>query len=150
MVDLASQTERRLNKRQSLVDYSSIRIHVEYTNIDSSADSYVRGPNSVLSDSIKTLESILMVHPVQGNLIIPPTCEAWAYGSNKGKCMDPLPSQNYFKCGEFGTIPLSYIGTREVCTSSTGACTLEGPNSSGLPNADYLLFASATSSGKLQ
>jgi len=150
IVDLASQTGRKVNKRQSSVDYSNIRIHVEYTNIDSSADSYVRGPNSVLSDSIKTLESILMVHPVQGNLIIPPICETWSYGSNEGRCMDPLPSQNHFKCGEFSTIPLSYIGTREVCTSSTGSCTAEGPDNSGLPNADYLLFVSATSSGELQ
>ena len=150
MVDLASQTGRKINKKQSSVDYSKIRIHVEYTNVDSNADSYVRGPNSVLSDSIKTLESILMVHPVQGNLLIPPMCDdTWSSGSNGGKCIAPLPSQSYYECGEFGTIPLSYIGTREVCTSSSGSCTSEGPNGSGLPNADYLLFVSATSSSKL-
>ena len=152
MVDLASQTRRKINKRQSSVDYSNIRIHVEYTNVDSSADSYVRGPNSVLSDSIETLESILMVHPVQGNLLIPPMCDdddTWSYGHNIGKCMAPLPSQNYYACGEFATIPLSYIGTREVCTSSSGSCTTEGPNGLGLPNADYLLFVSATFSCEL-
>ena len=72
MVDLASQTGRKINKRQYSMDHSNIRIHVEYTHVDYSAYSYVRGSNSVLSDSIKTLESILMVHPVQGNLLIPP------------------------------------------------------------------------------
>ena len=151
MVDLASQTGRKINKRQSPDDYSNIRIHVEYTNVDSSADSYVRGPNSVLSDSIKTLESILMVHPVQGNLIIPPMCDdTWTYGLNEGKCRY-LPYQSNYECGEFGTIPLSYIGTREVCTSYySGSCTTEGPNGSGLPYADYLLFVSATSSSELK
>ncbi|XP_065915873.1 leishmanolysin-like peptidase isoform X1 [Dysidea avara] len=146
MVDLASQTRRKINKRQSSVDYSNIRIHVEYTNVDSNADSYVRGPNSVLSDSIKTLESILMVHPVQGNLIIPPMCDdTWFYGSNEGKCSS-LPYESYYECGEFATIPSSYIGTIEVCPTSYGSCSLEGPDGSGLRNADYLLFVSATSS----
>ena len=149
MVDLASQTGRKINKRQSSVDYSNIRIHLEYTNVDSSADSYVRGPNSVLSDSIKTLESILMVHPVQGNLIIPPSCDTWSYGSNEGKCKSSLLHQSDYSCGKLATIPLSYIGTREVCTSSSGSCTTEGPNGSGVPNADYLLFISATSSCEL-
>ena len=148
MVDLVSQTRRKINKRQSSVDYSNIRIHVEYTNVDSSADSYVRGPNSVLSDSIKTLESILMVHPVQGNLIIPPMCDVtWFYDSNEGKC-SLLPYESYYECGEFATIPSSYIGTIEVCPTSYGSCSLEGPNGSGLRNADYLLFVSATSSCK--
>ena len=123
---------------------------MEYTNIDSSADSYVRGPNSVLPDSIKTLESILMVHPVQGNLLIPPFCDqTYSSGSNEGKCVYNLPSQSDFNCGKFATIPLSYIGTREVCYGSSGSCHMEGPNGSGVPNADYLLFVSATSSCEL-
>ena len=150
MVDLASQTGGKINKRQYSVDHSNIRIHVEYTDVDYSAYSYVQGPNSVLSDSIKTLESILMVRPVQGNLIIPPKCneyDIWSYGPNEGKCSS-LPYLYYYECGEFATIPQSYIGTLEVCPTDSGSCRLEGPNGSGVCNADYLLFVSATSSCK--
>jgi len=88
-----------------------------------------------------------MVHPVLGNLIIPPTCSEYTSGVNKGKCRSPLPSQSSYDCGNYGTIPLSYIGVREVWTSyyRTSSCTLQGPNGVGLPNADYLLFVSASS-----
>ena len=71
-------------------------------------------------------------------------CREYTYGTNEGKCISPLPSQDDYECGEFGIIPLSYIGIREVCTSSYGSCTTEGPNGPGLPNADYLLFVSAS------
>ena len=67
----------------------------------------------------------------------------YIFDINKGKCMSPLPSQDDHECGEFGIIPLSYIGTREACTTSYGSCTTEGPDGTGLPNADYLLFVSA-------
>ena len=89
-----------------------------------------------------------MVRPVQGNLTIPPMCTEYTFGLNEGKCMSPLPSQSDYVCGEFGVIPLSYIGTREVCTTSNGPCITEGPNGPGLPNADYLLFISAYSTCK--
>ena len=87
-----------------------------------------------------------MVHPVQGNLRIPPTCTKYTSGVNKGKCQSPLPSQSSYDCGIFETIPLSYIGVREVCTSSSQnlSCVLQGPDGVGIPNADYLLFVSAT------
>ena len=122
-------------------------MHLELVNIASSANPYLRGPNSVLSRVIKTLESVLMVHPVEGNLRIPPECTEYTSGVNKGKCRSPLPSQSNFICGRFGTIPLSYIGVREVCTSynQSSSCTLQGPDGVGLPNTDYLLFVSASS-----
>ena len=149
IVDLASQSVSKINKRQSSDDYSNIRIHVEYTNVDANVESYVQGPNSVLSDSIKTLESILMVHPVQGNLIIPPMCDnTWTSGMNQGQCKS-LPSQDDYVCGDFGIIPLSYVGTREVCSSANGSCTMEGPNGTGIPNADYLMFVSASTTCEL-
>ena len=107
--------------------------------IASTATAFVQGSNTPLSRAIDTLESLLLVHPVQGNLIIPPTCTEYTYGSNEGKCRSPLPSQSNFKCGQFGVIPLSYIGTREVCTSSYGSCTTQGPNGPGLPNAELLI-----------
>ena len=86
-----------------------------------------------------------MVHPVEGNLRIPPMCTEYTSGVNKGKCRSPLLSQRNVNCGRFGTIPLSYIGVREVCTSSnqSSSCTLQGPDGVGLPNTDYLLFVSA-------
>ena len=145
IVDLASQGER-VHKRQ--LTYSNIRIHPVFTNVASTANEFIHGDNSPLSRAVDTLEHLLSVHPVQGNLIIPPTCTEYTYGSNEGKCRSPLPSQSNFKCGEFGVIPLSYIGTREVCTSSYGSCTMQGPNGTGLPNADYLLFVSASSTCK--
>ena len=147
IVDLASQGER-VHKRQ--LSYSNIRIHPVFTNIVSTATAFVQGDNNPLSRAIDTLESLLLVHPVQGNFLIPPTCREYTYGSNKGKCKSPLPSQSDYECGRHGVIPLHYIGTREVCNSSQyDSCTIQGPNGTGLPNADYLLFVSASSSENL-
>jgi len=150
IVDLSSHGEG-MNKRQISQTYSNFRIHPVFVNVPTSARHYLQGENSLLMRSIRTLESILMVHPVQGNLTIPPMCTEYNSGSNVGKCRSPLPSQSGYDCGEFGTIPPSYIGVREVCTSSYNrlSCTLQGPNGTGIPNADYLLFVSATSTCKL-
>ena len=143
IVNLASQ-EGKLHKRHS--SYSNIRIHPLVTGpLISSASAYLVGPNTPLSKAIETLQSVLLVHPVQGNLKIPPRCSEYSSGLNKGKCRSPLPSQSTFKCGGSSNIPLSYIGTREVCASSYGSCTTEGPDGPGLPNADYLLFVSTFS-----
>ena len=136
-----------MQKRQS--SFSNIRIHPVFTNISSNATVFIQGDSSPLSRAIDTLQSTLMVHPVQGNLTIPPICTEFTYGLNEGKCIWPLPSQSDYVCGEFGVIPLSYIGTREVCGTSDGICISEGPDGPGLPNADYLLFVSATFTGKL-
>ena len=135
-----------MHKRQ--LSYSNIRIHPIFTNIDSNASGLVEGDNTPLSRAIDTLQSTLLVHPVQGNLTIPPMCTEYTNGANEGKCISPLPSQDDYECGEFGIIPPSYIGTREVCTTSSGSCTTEGPNGPGLPNADYLLFVSASQTSK--
>ena len=87
-----------------------------------------------------------MVRPVQGNLVIPPRCTEFSFGRNEGKCRAPLPSQNTYRCGEFGVIPTEYIGTREVCeTSSQAECPQDGPGGAGIPDADYLLFVTASS-----
>ena len=136
-----------MHKRQ--LSYSNIRIHPVFTNIASTATSFLQGDNTPLSRAINTLESLLLVYPVQGNILIPPTCTEYTSGLNEGKCRSPLPSQSNYECGEFGVIPLSYIGTREVCTSSYGSCTMQGPNGTGLANADYILFVSASSTCKL-
>ena len=128
-----------MHKRQ--LSYSNIRIHPIFTGISSTAAKYLQGANTPLSRAIDTMQSLLLVHPVQGNLVIPPKCTEWSFGLNKGKCKS-LP-QSYYKCGKFGTIPLSYIGAREVCPTSSGSCTMQGPNNAGLPNADYLLFVSS-------
>ena len=142
VVNLASQGER-VHKRQ--LSYSNIRIHSVLTSIPSTATKFVEGNDSPLSKAIDTLQSLLLVHPVQGNLIIPPECAEYTNGSNEGKCISPLPSQSNFECGDFGVIPLPYIGTREVCSSNSGPCVVEGPDGPGLPNADYLLFVSVFS-----
>ena len=151
IVDLSTQDEG-IHKGETSLEYSNIRLHPIFTNVASSAMHFVQGEDSLLTRGIKTLESILMVHPVDGNLLIPPMCTDHEYtsGVNRGKCRSPLPSQSGYDCGEFGTIPLSYIGVREVCTSSflNSSCTLQGPNGAGLPNADYLLFVSASSTSK--
>lgn len=103
---------------------------------------------SSVSASIEILEKILMVHPVQGNLVIPPMCDEFTSGPNVGKCQYPLPLQNSYECGELANISQEYIGTREVCISFDGPCSLQGPNSTGIPNADFLLFVSASSTCK--
>ena len=147
IVNLASQVKRKVHKRES--DYSNIRIHPVFTNISSTASKFLEGDDTPLSRAIDTLQSTLLVHPVQGNLTIPPKCIEYTYGLNKGKCRwSPLPSPSYYRCGEFGVIPQSYIGTREGCFTSFGPCVTKGPNGSGIPNADYLLFVSASSTGK--
>ena len=143
---MASQGEGVRSKRQ--LGYSNIRIHPVLTEVDSIANAYVQGSDSVLSRAIDDLQSMLQVHPVQGNLILPPQCTEYTEGLNKGKCMSPLPNQTDYMCGDFGIIPPSYIGTREVCTSSDSSCTIEGPDGAGLPNADYLLFVSVSITGK--
>ena len=67
IVNLASQ-RGRLHKRES--DYSNIRIHTVFTNISSTASEFIEGGNTPLSRATDTLQSTLLVHPVQGNLTI--------------------------------------------------------------------------------
>ena len=143
---MASQGEGVRSKRQ--LSYSNIRIHPILTEIASGVDAYVQGNDSFLSRAIDTLQSMLQVHSVQGNLILPPQCTEYTEGLNKGKCMSPLPNQTDYMCGDSGIIPPSYIGTREVCNSSNSSCVIEGPNGPGLPNADYLLFVSVAHTSK--
>lgn len=146
VVNLAVVPRGRDNKRQSSVDYSNIRIHPVFTNIDHTVEMQVRSTGSSVSASIKTLERILMVHPVQSNLIIPPSCNEFTSGANVGKCQHLL--NNNYDCGELAVISQEYIGVREVCSSSDGPCSLQGPNGTGIPNADFLLFISASSTRK--
>ena len=98
---------------------------------------------STVSDSIETLQKVLKVHSVEGNLVIPPLCDEFTSGPNVGKCQYPLPPQSNYDCGELAVISQEYIGVREVCASFDGPCSLQGPNSTGIPNADFLLFVSA-------
>ena len=143
---LAGQGES-IHKRE--LGYSNIRIHpVLSSNIASRANVFLQGDNSPLSRAINTLQSLLLIRPVQGNLTIPPKCLEYTSGVNEGKCVSPLPPQSDYKCGRYGVIPPSYIGTREVCNSSNSLCTIEGPDGPGLPNADYLLFVSVASTCK--
>ena len=131
-----------MQKRQS--SFSNIRIHPVFTNISSNATVFIQGDNTPLSRALDTLMSTLLVRPVQGNLVIPPMCREYTNGLNEGKCIWPLPPQSDYACGEFGVIPFSYIGTREVCTTSDGFCIKDGPDGPGIPDADYLLFVSAS------
>ena len=149
-MNLASQNEGASKRQTSVPNYSNIRIHPELVNITPSVQSYIQASNGPLLNSVRALSNILMVRPVQGNLVIPPRCQEFTSGLNEGKCRAPLPSQNTYRCGEFGVIPTEYIGTREVCeTSDQAECTQDGPDSAGIPNADYLLFVSATSTREL-
>ena len=144
IVNLASQGER-VHKRQ--LSYSNIRIHPVFINITAAANVSIQGDDSPLFKAINTLQNTLLVHPVQGNLIIPPRCPCeLTTGTNRGKCCSDVLID--YKCGHFGVIPQSYIGTREVCSSSSpyAHCVTQGPDGPGLPNADYLLFVSASNS----
>ena len=141
---------RGVNKRQAPGEYSNIRIHPVFVNGALLLYSQLVAQNSPFRNAIKTLSSVLMVQPVQGNLIIPPKCSEYTYGRNEGKCRYYLPSQSNLKCGEFGIIPTEYIGTREVCRSAStqSNCFEQGPNGTGIPNTDYLLFVSAVSTSE--
>ena len=145
---MTGQNEGEKRKRQSTSDYSNIRIHTMLVNIDLEAESHIYGNNSTLSRAVEILESILMVHPVQGNFVVPPRCNEYTSGPNEGKCNDSLPSNNSYNCGEFGVVSEEYIGTREVCLEYDGSCYVDGPNGTGIPNTDYLLFVSAASTRK--
>ena len=145
IVKLTSQGES-VHKRE--LSYTNIRIHPVLANIASRATVFLQGDNTPLSRAINTLQSLLLIRPVQGNLTIPPKCTEYTSGLNEGKCVSPLPPQSDYKCGRYGVIPLSYIGAREVCNSSNSSCATEGPNGPGLPNADYLLFVSVSSTCK--
>ena len=149
-VSLSSQ-HKGISKRQTATsaEYSSIRIHPVFVNVDSSVRSYIQSSDGPLFNSIRTLADVLMVRPVQGNLVIPPMCSEYTSGLNEGKCEAPLPSQDNYGCGPFGIIPTDYIGTREVCaTSSEDECTEDGPDGPGIPDTDYLLFVSAAYTGE--
>jgi len=143
IVNLASQGET-MHKRDS--DYSNIRIHPILGVGTDAYSEYVQGNDSALSRALDTLQRALLVHPVQGNLTIPPICDEYTTGLNEGKCMSSLPNQTEFECGDLGIVPHQYIGTREVCNSANGSCIVEGPDGPGLPNADYLLFVSISAS----
>ena len=143
IVKLANH-EESIHKRE--LDYANIRIHPVIT---SRANEFIEGDNNPLSRAIRTLQSLLLIRPVQGNLTIPPKCTEYTAGLNEGKCVSPLPPQSDYKCGRYGIIPPAYIGTREVCNSSNSSCTMEGPDGPGLPNADYLLFVSVASTCKI-
>ena len=148
-VNLASQ-HKGSNKRQATsTDYSSIRIHPIFTNVDPSARSQVEATDSPLFNSIRALSSVLMVKPVQGNFILPPRCTEYIIGPNRGKCAAPLNIVRQ-RCGEFGIVPEEYTGTREVCESfNQTLCHDDGPDGPGIPDTDYLLFVSVSTTGEL-
>ena len=84
----------------------------------------------------------------EDNFILPPRCNEYTTGINKGRCEHPLPENISYTCGEFGVIPDEFIGNREVCYSQNGSCYLNGANGTGIPNTDYLLFVSAVNTRK--
>ena len=120
-------------------------MHPVFTHVDTTVESVQMHVRPTVSASIETLERILMVHPVQGNLVIPPSCDEFTSGPNAGKCRPPLQNTYNYSCGELAVIPQEYIGVREFCSSFNGPCSLQGPNSTGIPDADFLLFVSASS-----
>ena len=136
-----SQSERM--KRQTFTaNYSNIRIFPFLTNIGPEIAPLLNETNSSLSRSIEFLESILMVNPAEGNFVLPPICNEYDSGINEGSCEDPLPLNVTYNCGEFGVVPDEYIGVRAVCPANQ-SCYLDGPNGTGIPDTDYLLFVSA-------
>ena len=133
----------RMKRQTFTANYSNIRIFPFLTNTDPEIASLLNETNSSLSRSIEILESILMVNPAEGNFVLPPICNEYDSGINEGSCEDSLPLNVTYNCGEFGVVPNEYIGVRAVCPANQ-SCYLDGPNGTGIPDTDYLLFVSAT------
>ena len=107
--------------------------------LDSTYRDKLTNPHGPFMKVIHYLENTLRVRPIQGSLTIPPLCDEYTSGANEGKC-SVLHSTT--ECGVF-EVPDQYLGTREVCTTSSSTCSEAGPNGSGANNTDFLLFFGA-------
>lgn len=121
--------------------FSPIRITpIMMEPIDSRFQGQLTNQNGALMHVVNYLENTLRVRPIQGNFTLPPTCEEYMSGPNEGKCIVLHPTT---QCGIFD-VPQRYLGTREVCLTSSSDCSVAGPNGPGAANTDFLLLVGTT------
>lgn len=134
------QTSGGRTARQT-VSFSPIRITpILMEPIDSRFRDQLTNTNGSLMRVVNFLENTLRVRPIQGNVTVPPTCDEYAFGPNEGKC---IVLHQTTQCGFFD-IPDQYLGTREVCPTSSSNCSVSGPHGAGAADTDFLLFVGTT------
>ena len=103
--------------------------------LSSTFRSQLTSESGALMKVLSLINRTLLVRQISGNMTIPPTCDEYAYGPNKGKCKNIYSTT---QCGSY-TVPNQYVGTRQVCTSLSGSCHERGTNGNGAAT-DFLLF----------
>lgn len=119
------------------ISFSPIRITpILIKPIDRRFQVQLTDPKGPLMRALNYLENTLRVRPIHGSFTIPPSCNEYTFGPNKGKCRFPPTTT---QCGIFN-VPQQFVGAREVCSTSSSTCYESGPNGAGATNTDYLLF----------
>lgn len=123
--------------QRQTVSFSPIRITPVFMEpIDGRFQDQLTNSNGPLTRVVNFLENTLGVRPIQGNLTIPPTCDEYTHGLNEGKCR---VLHTVTGCGILD-VPRRFIGTQEVCSTSSSKCSVSGPNGAGAAHTDFLLF----------
>ena len=131
------QTRGGSHEKRFAAGFSPIRITPHFIEpLSSTFRSQLTNETGVLTKVLSLISQTLLVRPISGNMTIPPTCDEYTFGPNKGKCRI-LHSTT--QCGPY-TVPNQYLGTRQVCTSLYGSCRESGANGTGAANTDFLLF----------
>ena len=131
------QTRDGGHEKRFAAGFSPIRITTHFIEpLYSTFRSQLTSETGVLMKVLSLLNRTLLVRGISGNMMIPPTCDEYAYGPNKGKCRNIYSTT---QCGPY-TVPSQYLGTRQVCTSLYGSCRERGANGTGAENTDFLLF----------
>ena len=132
-----TQTKVGGHEKRFAAGFSPIRITPHFIEpLYSTFRSQLTSETGALMKVLSLLNHTLLVRQISGNMVIPPTCDEYAYGPNKGKCRNIYSTT---QCGPY-TVPSQYLGTRQVCTSLYGSCRERGANGTGAENTDFLLF----------
>ena len=132
------QTRGDGHEKRLAAEFSPIRITPRFIEpLSSTFRSQLTNETGVLMKVLSFISHTLLVRQISGTIKIPPTCEEYTYGPNKGKCR--ILHTSTTQCGPY-LVPSQYLGTRQVCTSPYGTCHEIGGNGIGAANTDFLLF----------
>ena len=132
------QTRGDGHEKRFAAGFSPIRITPRFIEpLSSTFRSQLTSETGAFMKVVSLISHTLLVRQTSGNITIPPTCEEYTYGPNKGKCR--ILHTSTTQCGPY-LVPSQYLGTRQVCTSPYGTCHEIGGNGIGAANTDFLLF----------